>query len=1073
MKSKRLTSLLVLMMSVIIMLGAFCLPASAATSISKIKVTYEAYQTYTGKAIKPSVTVKLGSKKLTKDKSYTVSYSNNKSVGKATITIKGKGSYTGTVKKSFYIQPKAVSSLKATAYSTKIKLSWSKATGAKGYQVYQYDNDTSKWLKLPTTSKTSCTVTGLDSVTKYKFRVRPYAKVGSKSLYGEWKTVSKSTTIGKPTEFTLASVTDSTATINWNKVDGATSYRVYYTNVSTGYSKSVDTETESVTLTSLGTGSSYKVSVSALNTNKKVTGNKSDTFTFSTSPAAVKITKAEVTSEGFVNLSWSKVTGANGYTVYASKVGADGKPVSFAEAGTVTTTTVSLTGLTPSTTYIFKVLAFINTPAGKAYSADTLTEALTTPADNYMPKVQNFTAGDITTSSVTVTWTRPQNIDGYKLYKNGALIEDGLDQKATSYTFTNLNEGESYKFSINTYRKELNGSTSESEKASVTVTTKSTVVGSAVEAVYCSKPTSAMRPGENFNISVSVLPTTATNKAVSFESTNSNVASVSQSGVLTAKSDGTAVITVTSQASPDKFASFTVTVRSSDVLASSVSLPSEITMYVGELISLNPTFYPENTTNKTYTITTQDYSYTYKGGLLGTTTKTDVCKFDSYISISTNNLLKAKKATVTPQTDEEFSFVVTVTTADGSNKSASTKVKVIPRMITVSYTGIDSSPWYYGNSAKLTVSLDDSIVSKYSASDIKFKSSDTSIATVSSDGTVTCKGIGDVTITAYTSDNKYSGKYEIYAIGTVSVPKNFYSSCKTGDVYQINASVLPANSGDKLAYYSSDTSIATVTNTGKVTIHAPGDVMIRISCSSDPYSYKPVWFTSKSFTTPTASLSKMKDTANKAKSFTVMPTVVIKEKHIFEDLKASTTAGASADISQLESTIESLFPATTKFLQSSTSTKQDFADSIPVKGQSYVIAPTLSDSDVKSLTIKDNGEYYYEMTMVLKEETHTALPTDPASTRHGKVFEIITQSLYDDLKEQSGLSPSFGNLSIRYHDCSLTLKINKATGNLENATYNLTADVAVKSFRLVDSALIPAMNASATYKNIITLDFNS
>ena len=245
MKSKKLTSVVVLMMSLIIMLGIFCLPASAAKSLSKATVTYEKYYTYTGKSIKPSVTVKVGSKKLS-TKSYTVSYQDNKAVGKGYIIIKGKGSYSGTVKKGFYIEPKAVSSLKATGYSTKVKLSWSKATGAKGYQVYLYEDG--KWVKQPTTSKTSCTVTGLDSVTTYKFRVRPYAKVGSKSLYGEWKTVSKSTTIGKPTSVEFSDITETSATVKWNKIPGATSYRINYVNSDNGYSLTTTSDTESLTL---------------------------------------------------------------------------------------------------------------------------------------------------------------------------------------------------------------------------------------------------------------------------------------------------------------------------------------------------------------------------------------------------------------------------------------------------------------------------------------------------------------------------------------------------------------------------------------------------------------------------------------------------------------------------------------------------------------------------------------------------------------------------------------------------------------------------------------------------------
>ena len=61
-------------------------------------------QTYTGKAIKPNVVVKMDGKTLTKDKSYTVSYSNNVNVGTATVTVTGKGNYTGTKKATFKIK---------------------------------------------------------------------------------------------------------------------------------------------------------------------------------------------------------------------------------------------------------------------------------------------------------------------------------------------------------------------------------------------------------------------------------------------------------------------------------------------------------------------------------------------------------------------------------------------------------------------------------------------------------------------------------------------------------------------------------------------------------------------------------------------------------------------------------------------------------------------------------------------------------------------------------------------------------------------------------------------------------
>lgn len=72
--------------------------------ISAAKITLSKYSyTYDGKEKKPSVTVKMGDKKLKQGTDYTVSYSNNKSVGTATVTIKGKGKYEGSVTQTFTI----------------------------------------------------------------------------------------------------------------------------------------------------------------------------------------------------------------------------------------------------------------------------------------------------------------------------------------------------------------------------------------------------------------------------------------------------------------------------------------------------------------------------------------------------------------------------------------------------------------------------------------------------------------------------------------------------------------------------------------------------------------------------------------------------------------------------------------------------------------------------------------------------------------------------------------------------------------------------------------------------------
>ena len=65
-------------------------------------------QVYTGSAIEPDVTVKDGETPLYPDVDYEVTYSNNVNVGTATVTITGKGDYSGETAATFTIIPKAV-----------------------------------------------------------------------------------------------------------------------------------------------------------------------------------------------------------------------------------------------------------------------------------------------------------------------------------------------------------------------------------------------------------------------------------------------------------------------------------------------------------------------------------------------------------------------------------------------------------------------------------------------------------------------------------------------------------------------------------------------------------------------------------------------------------------------------------------------------------------------------------------------------------------------------------------------------------------------------------------------------
>lgn len=92
-----------------------------AASIKDAKITLsKTSYNYDGKAKKPTVTVKLGNKKLVKDKDYTITYKNNKNIGTATVTIKGKGNYTGTLTQTFTIKAKKGTAFTSGSYKYKV-----------------------------------------------------------------------------------------------------------------------------------------------------------------------------------------------------------------------------------------------------------------------------------------------------------------------------------------------------------------------------------------------------------------------------------------------------------------------------------------------------------------------------------------------------------------------------------------------------------------------------------------------------------------------------------------------------------------------------------------------------------------------------------------------------------------------------------------------------------------------------------------------------------------------------------------------------------------------------------------
>lgn len=170
--------------------------AETKTAIAKIKSVTLSQTTfyYSGKAIKPIVKVTDSNGKKIANTSYTVTYSSNKAIGTAKVTIKFKGNYSGTVTKTFKIIPKNVSISVISTSKKQIKFTWGKVSNCSGYQI-QYSTSSSfksaKTVNITSNKTVSKVFKNLKSGKKYYFRIRAYKVVDGKKVYGNWSKASK------------------------------------------------------------------------------------------------------------------------------------------------------------------------------------------------------------------------------------------------------------------------------------------------------------------------------------------------------------------------------------------------------------------------------------------------------------------------------------------------------------------------------------------------------------------------------------------------------------------------------------------------------------------------------------------------------------------------------------------------------------------------------------------------------------------------------------------------------------------------------------------------------------------
>ncbi|SFB12776.1 Fibronectin type III domain-containing protein [Acetitomaculum ruminis DSM 5522] len=262
-----------------------------AANLSDLDLAYELEKstyTYTGKAIKPEFEYicyenENGNEiELVEDIDYTLSYKNNTNAGTATVTIKGKGNYTGSKSVSFKITKASLkkASVNLKAVNNNIQVSYKAVTNANNYTIQQYKGK--KWSNVTTTSKTSYTIKNANGTVKVRVIANP-----KNSNYQASTSDSKSVTVlSKVTSVKAKALKGKKINVTFVKNNSASGYEVTYeyqvtkTKKVKGKTKKVKEKvtktvvikknTNSVTLTNLTKGTTYSVKVRSYTTvNKK------------------------------------------------------------------------------------------------------------------------------------------------------------------------------------------------------------------------------------------------------------------------------------------------------------------------------------------------------------------------------------------------------------------------------------------------------------------------------------------------------------------------------------------------------------------------------------------------------------------------------------------------------------------------------------------------------------------------------------------------------------------------------------------------------------------------------------
>ena len=341
-----------------------------------------------------------------------------------------------------------------TITQSSVSMSWNGVTGASsGYEIqYRPAAGNNSWNGY-VTGNPNYTVQSLTSNTQYEFQVRSNCGSG----YSYWSvstycTTSASGTCSIPTGLACINPTQSSITLTWNIVSGATSYYVYYKNhtaTNWEYSFGWTNPTSPPVVTGLSCGTQYDFAVKA-NCGSSMSDLSSTVSCYSgicTCTQPTGLTCGTITQSS-VTMTWNAVTGASsGYEIQYRPAGGSNSWNVF----TTGNTSFTITNLTGNTQFEFQV----RSNCGSSFSTWTGSTLCTTSTPSACDPPTGLICMNSNQSSITLTWNAVTGAAGYYVYyKNHSATNweysFGWDNPGSPPTVTQLSCGTQYDFAVKT-----------------------------------------------------------------------------------------------------------------------------------------------------------------------------------------------------------------------------------------------------------------------------------------------------------------------------------------------------------------------------------------------------------------------------------------------------------------------------------------------------------------------------------------------------------------------------------------------------------------------------------------------